>query len=101
MMQDRQPNLFTREDTLFGVCEGLAEDLGFNPLWLRLALTGFLFLNPVAAIGVYLAAGALVFASRWLFPKARAAAAVPAETAAPQPSALEQVVEPEPLAQAA
>ena len=98
-MQDRQPNLFTREDTMFGVCEGLGEDLGFNPLWLRLALTGFLFLNPAAAIGTYLAAGAIVFSLRWLFPNTRAAAA--AETAAPQAAVAEGAVEAEPLAQAA
>jgi phage shock protein C len=97
-MQDRQSNLFTREDTMFGVCEGLGEDLGLNPLWLRLALTGFLFLNPVAAIGTYLAAGAIVFSSRWLFPNARVAAAAPAETA--EPPAAEEMAEPE-LAQAA
>ena len=99
-MQDRQSNLFTREDTMFGVCEGLGEDLGLNPLWLRLALTGFLFLNPVAAIGTYLAAGAIVFSSRWLFPGARPEA-VAVETPAPQPVTAEPVVEPEPLAQAA
>jgi phage shock protein C len=97
-MQDRQPNLFTREDTMFGVCQGLGEDLGLNPLWLRLALTGFLFLNPVAAIGTYLAAGAIVFGSRWLFPGARFAPAAPAETA--EPAAAEEMAEPE-LAQAA
>jgi phage shock protein PspC (stress-responsive transcriptional regulator) len=100
-MQDRQPNLFTREDTMFGVCEGLGEDLGINPLWLRLALTGFLFLNPAAAIGTYLAAGAIVFSSRWLFPDARVAAAAPAETAEPRTAAAEEMAEPEQLAQAA
>jgi phage shock protein C len=98
-MQDRQPNLFTREDTMFGVCEGLGEDLGINPLWLRLALTGFLFLQPAAAIGTYLAAGAIVFGSRWLFPNARAAAV--AETTEPQTAVAEEAVEPELLAQAA
>ena len=97
-MEDRQPNLFTREDTLFGVCEGLGEDLGLNPLWLRLALTGFLFLSPAAAIGTYLAAGALVFASRWLFPQARSAAA--AEIAPPGTTVAEEASEPE-FAQAA
>jgi phage shock protein PspC (stress-responsive transcriptional regulator) len=97
-MQDRQPNLFTREDTLFGVCEGLAEDLGFNPLWLRLALTGFLFLNPVAAIGTYLAAGAIVFLSRWLFPNARVSAA-PVEALEAEAVTAEPTLEP--LAQAA
>jgi phage shock protein C len=98
-MQDRQPNLFTREDTMFGVCEGLGEDLGINPLWLRLALTGFLFLNPAAAIGTYLAAGAIVFSSHWLFPNARVPAA--GETLEAQPVAVELAAEPEPLAQAA
>ena len=30
-------NPFTREDTLFGICEALGEDFRFNPLLLRIA----------------------------------------------------------------
>lgn len=74
-MQNAQPNLFTRHDTIFGVCEGLGEDLGFNPLWLRLALPLLLFINPVATLAGYAAAGAIVFATRLLVPNPRPAIA--------------------------
>ena len=73
-MQTAQPSLFAREDTFFGVCQGLGEDLGFNPLYLRLAFTLALFLNPVAALGGYAAAGVVVLAARLLFPNPRPAA---------------------------
>jgi phage shock protein PspC (stress-responsive transcriptional regulator) len=68
-MQTVQPSLFARDDTFFGVCQALGEDFGFNPLWLRLALPLLLFLNPVATLAGYAAAGAAVFLSRWLFPE--------------------------------
>jgi phage shock protein C len=61
-------NLFTRDDTFFGICEGLGEDFRFNPLWLRLALTLALFFNPVATIAGYLALGLTVLFSRLIFP---------------------------------
>lgn len=78
-MQQVQPSLFTREDTFFGVCQGLGEDLGIPPNLLRLALALALFFNPVATIAAYVAAGVLVFLTRWLFPQPRLAAAVTVE----------------------
>ena len=78
-MQNRQPNLFTREDTLFGVCEGLGEDLGINPLWIRLAFTVLLFFQPAGALAGYAAAGVLVLTVRLLSPNPR----LPAPAAAP------------------
>lgn len=81
-----QPSLFTRSDTIFGACEGIGEDFGFNAQYLRVALGGMMFWNPVAALGTYAALAVTVFASRKLFPTPRTAA--PAETpaiAAPQP----------------
>ena len=74
-MPSAEPNLFTRDDTFLGVCEGVGEDLGVDPLWLRLALTLALFVSPTAAIGGYLAAGVIVLASRLLFPTPKPAAA--------------------------
>jgi phage shock protein C len=67
-------NLFTRDDTFFGICEGLGEDFRFNPLWLRLALTLALFFNPAATIGGYLALGLIVLVSRLIFPAPSVAA---------------------------
>ena len=66
-----------RNDTILGVCEAIGEDFGFNPLWLRLAFIAPLFLQPMLTIGMYLALGAVVAASRYAFP--RHVAAAPAE----------------------
>jgi phage shock protein C len=83
MQTAAQPNLFTREDTFFGVCAGLGEDFGFSPTYLRVAFAALLFFNPVAALGTYAAAAAIVLVSRWVAPVPRpAAAAGAAEPAA-------------------
>jgi phage shock protein C len=70
-MQALPRNPFTREDTLFGVCEALGEDFRFNPLLLRVAFGAGLFLNPVIAIGGYAAAGVVVLISRLVSPNPR------------------------------
>ena len=67
-MQATQPTLFTRQDTIFGACEGIGEDFGFNAQFLRVGLAAMLFWNPVAAIGTYAVLAALVLFSRRLFP---------------------------------
>ncbi|MDO9487971.1 MAG: PspC domain-containing protein [Sphingomonadaceae bacterium] len=81
-MTASQPNLFTREDTIFGVCEGVGQDFGFNAQYLRVALAGLIFWNPLAAVGIYAALGVSVLASRLLFPS-RATAVVAVAAAAP------------------
>jgi phage shock protein PspC (stress-responsive transcriptional regulator) len=72
-MQSEQGNLFTRDDTFFGVCQGLAEDFGIHPNFLRVALGGALFWDPAAAIAAYLAAGVVVLVSRLIVPEPKAA----------------------------
>lgn len=99
-MEDAKPNLFTRDDTLFGVCQGIAEDCGFNPLWLRLALTPVLFVSPIGAVGAYAAAGLVVLASRLLFPDPRPAPAA-AAAARPEPLVAANETGPEPMSRAA
>jgi len=84
-MQTAQPNLFTRDDTFFGVCQGLGEDLGFHPNLLRIPLATLLLWNPAVVLGLYLLLGAAVAAARWISPDPRpaaAAAAAPAVEAA-------------------
>lgn len=72
-------NLFTRDDTLFGVCEALGEDLGFRPNYLRVALAVLLLWNPVAIVSGYVAAALVVLAARLIWPnRARPAAAAEA-----------------------
>ena len=77
-MTARTGNLFTRDDTMLGICEGLGEDLGFHPNWLRAALGAGLLWNPFAMIGIYLALGVVVLFTRLVMPNPRRAAAAPA-----------------------
>ena len=67
-MQTAQPSLLSRSDTLLGACEGLGEDFGFNPQYLRVALAALLFWSPLASVGAYALIAAAVLLSRWLFP---------------------------------
>ena len=80
-MQTSQPSVFARDHTLFGVCEALGEDLGFNPVFLRIALAVGLFFSPVGAIAVYAGLGALVAFTRFVAPNPRQAAVADAEAA--------------------
>lgn len=80
-MQTVQPNPIARDDTFFGVCEALGEDFGFHANWLRAALALLLFWNPLAAVGGYVAAGAVVLLSRWLVPNPRVSAELDGEPA--------------------
>src|SRR4051794_32779953 len=75
-MQDTDNNLLLRDDTMLGVCQGLGEDFGFNPIWLRMAFGAMLLINPIAVVGTYLGLGLLVATSRLVFPARRAAPAV-------------------------
>jgi phage shock protein C len=70
-MQNVQPSLFSRNDTMLGICQGLGEDLGFNPDILRVAMIPALFFFPVYTIAGYFAAGVVVLLSRILFPNPR------------------------------
>ena len=74
-MQAVHTNVFTREDTFFGVCQSIGDDFGFSPQWLRIVFALAIFWNPLATIGAYLALGALVLLTRWLVPNPRAEAA--------------------------
>jgi phage shock protein PspC (stress-responsive transcriptional regulator) len=87
MQTAAQPNLFTREDTFFGVCAGLGEDFGFSPTYLRVAFAALLFFNPAAALGTYAVAGMVVLASRWMSPNPRPAFAAQPAAAQPVPVA--------------
>ncbi len=92
----QNPSLLARDDTFFGVCEGLAQDIGIHRNWLRLAFAALLFWNPFLAIGAYAAAGALVAGSRWLYPNPQPAKAAGDAEAAHEPLAPD--AEPVPIA---
>jgi phage shock protein PspC (stress-responsive transcriptional regulator) len=89
-MEDQHTNLIARDDTFLGVCQGMAEDFGFNPLYLRVALSVALLWNPEIVLGVYAALALIVLFSRLVFPNPRikpaATSAEPvAAVAAPAP----------------
>lgn len=69
-MQDRA-NLLTREDTLLGVCAGLADELGVDVLLPRLLFALALFWNPAAVAIAYLTLGMALALFRWAFPPRR------------------------------
>ena len=73
-MQVSQSSVFARDDTFFGVCEALGEDLGFNPIYLRITFAVFLLWKPVEVIVAYAIAGLVVGLTRWFFPNPRVAA---------------------------
>ena len=62
-----------RAHTILGVCEGLGEDLGVNPIWFRVPLAVAVIWSPLIAFGTYFGLGAVVLASRLLFPRAKSA----------------------------
>lgn len=80
-MQISQPSVFARDHTLLGVCEALGEDLGFNPVFLRVPLAVCLLLNPWAVVATYAALGVLVAFTRFVSPNPRPAAQPEAEAA--------------------
>lgn len=93
-MHDDQTSLLRRDDTFLGVCEGLGQDFGFNPLWLRLALALALFFNPVAVLVGYTVLGVVVAVARWTYrPRTRAETAQPVALASTRPTAVRDVVE--------
>ena len=90
-MQTIPSNVFTRDDTFFGVCQAIGEDFGFNPLWLRLAFPAPLFFFPVQTIAAYFALGALVLLSRLIVREPRQVV----ETQQEEPAALRDEASPE------
>jgi phage shock protein PspC (stress-responsive transcriptional regulator) len=91
-------SLFNRPDTLFGVCEGVGQDFGFNPNYLRVALAVAMIWNPVAVIATYALLGIAVAVSRWIAPAPVAASAPALEFASSEGDNDEEAV---PVAKAA
>ena len=60
--------LFNRPDTMLGVCEGLGQDLGFNPFFARITFAVMFLFSPVLVTAAYVALGVVVLGTRWLFP---------------------------------
>ena len=67
--QDNQVALPLRSHTILGVCEAIGEDFGFSPIFLRVPFAATVLYSPTWAIVAYFALGAVVLASRMLFPR--------------------------------
>src|SRR5215213_736713 len=76
-----------RAHTILGVCEGLGEDFRINPTLLRIPLAGLVLWSPLMAVAIYFALGAVVLASRLLFPRPTAVGAAAASAEADNDSA--------------
>lgn len=74
-------NLMLRNDTILGVCEALGQDFGVDPMWLRVAFCVPIYWNPAVVVGVYLALGVLVAATRFALPDRYAQAQAPTASA--------------------
>jgi phage shock protein C len=80
--QENKVALPLRPHTILGVCEAIGEDFGFNPTFLRIPFAASVLYSPTYAVIAYFALGAVVLASRRLFPKAKAERAAPARSEA-------------------
>lgn len=85
-MTPKTGNVFLRNDTLFGTCQALGEDFGFNPNWIRIPLASSVVLNPFVAVGLYLALSLLVLASRTMFAVKPVETAIAAQATVPVPA---------------
>src|SRR5947199_261731 len=86
-MMETQQNpvaLPLKAHTILGVCEGIGEDFGFNPVLLRVPFAAAVLWSPTITLAVYFVLGAVVLASRLLFPRTKSVAA---QTVAPTHSA--------------
>ncbi|HJR83368.1 MAG TPA: PspC domain-containing protein [Sphingomicrobium sp.] len=68
MQTANEQALNSNPDSLFGVCQAIGEDFGFNPFFLRLGFLGLGFFSIPATVSAYALLGIGVAASRWLFP---------------------------------
>lgn len=75
-----QPSLIRRQHTVLGVCEGIGEDLGFNPVYLRILFAGGVYFAPLLVIGTYFFLGAALALARWAYPVPAASPVQPSQS---------------------
>jgi phage shock protein PspC (stress-responsive transcriptional regulator) len=85
-------------DSLFGICQSVGEHLGFNPLYLRIALFVVLLFSPVAFALAYAGLGLVVALSHLVFPNPNTDAPWQPETAVSADKAEDQAYGPELMA---
>ncbi len=82
MTTEANTNVFFRSDTIFGTCQAIGDDFGFNANWLRVPLAASVLISPMGAFLTYLALSVIVLASRLVFRSKRTT--VPAAVAPAQ-----------------
>ena len=97
-MQNANTNLFLRDDTFLGVCQGLGEDLRIHPNILRLAFAPMLFFSWQGAIALYLGLGLLVLTTRLIAPNPKVAKVAKPATKPAEREAEAAEAEPLPIA---
>ena len=86
---DAQVNLVAlplRSHTILGVCEAIGEDFRFNPVFLRVPFAAIVLYSPMLAISAYFALGAIVLASRLVFPSRKQPASPQVQAVSHQPA---------------
>jgi phage shock protein C len=78
--QVNQVALPLRSHTILGVCEAIGEDFGFNPVLLRVPFAAAVLWSPTMTLATYFALGAVVLASRLIFPRAKSPASISASS---------------------
>lgn len=89
--QQDQVALPMRPHTILGVCEAIGEDFGFNPVLLRIPFAAAVLWSPTLTLATYFALGAVVLASRLIFPRAKSTtpqSSAPSLSAANEPAEL-------------
>ena len=94
-MQTERTNLFMREDTFFGVCQGIQEDLRIPADLLRIGFAGLLYINMTAAFALYGALAVVVLSSRLIFPNVRRPSRAARRALARQQAAREESIQEE------
>jgi phage shock protein PspC (stress-responsive transcriptional regulator) len=84
MTSSSNTNVFFRNDTIFGTCQAIGEDFGFNANLLRVPLAAAMFYSPIGAVLFYVGLSLVVLVSRLVF-KPKAAAVSDAVTAPTAP----------------
>jgi len=81
--------IIDRAAPIFGVCEALGDDFGISANWFRASLAPLILWQPLWTVVGYFLVGALVLATRLIFP----------DVHAPRTAAITSAVESEPVAQ--
>ena len=64
MQTPETPRPAAKKESLFGICQAIGDDFGFNPDFLRVALAVLLLADPKITVIGYALAGVVVLTSR-------------------------------------